>query len=330
MDEIFRTKFGSHLYGTATPQSDEDWKAVFIPERRNILLGRGSETVQINSKTDKRTGFQRKNEPGEIDTEAHSLKKFLGLAADGQTVALDMLFATPLVHERRLEGSSCFLWEEIWSNRRRLASRRFKAFLGYAYKQASKYGVKGSRMAAAEKVARFFDAQINRRGTTAKVGEGIAEWVDQITGTEHTSDGLIDQPGDRKVGYFECCGRKVLHTATIKEAAEIFNRIFDEYGHRARQARDNENVDWKALSHAVRVGRQAIEYLSVGHMTFPRPEAARLLDIKTGALPYLEVAEEIEELLEQVQAAADHSPLPENPDQEWIDDFIVNAYEFAL
>lgn len=323
---IFKTKFGSHLYGTSTPSSDEDWKAVFIPDAKSIILGRGKDSFNRNDKQDDRSGTQRKNEPGEVDIEYHSLKKLLSLAAQGQTVALDMLFATPLVEQGRIEGRTSEIWRHVWLNRDRLASRQSKSFIGYAYQQASKYGVKGSRMAAAEKVSLFFERQVEKHGTQAKCIEALIDWRLEVDGTEHCATGEIEQPGGKQVIFFECCGRKALATATLKEAHAIFAKIFENYGHRARQARDNQNVDWKALSHAVRIGRQAVEYLDTGFVTFPRPEASRLLEIKQGALPYVEVAEEIEGLLDDVRKAADRSPLPEKPDHEWIDDFVFRVY----
>ena len=38
MRTIVRMTFGSHLYGTATPESDLDVKAVYLPTARDILL----------------------------------------------------------------------------------------------------------------------------------------------------------------------------------------------------------------------------------------------------------------------------------------------------
>jgi hypothetical protein len=42
-------------------------------------------------------------------------------------------------------------------------------------------------------------------------------------------------------------------------------------------AETQEGVDWKALSHAVRVGTQALELLKTGHVTFPLPNAAHVV-----------------------------------------------------
>ncbi|HEX3862743.1 MAG TPA: DUF1643 domain-containing protein [Stellaceae bacterium] len=120
------------------------------------------------------------------------------------------------------------------------------------------------------------------------------------------------------------------YRATDPTAHEVMRRIVDEYGHRARQAERQEGVDWKALSHAVRVGSQAVELLQTGSVTFPRPDAPHLIAIKLGQLAYREVAAEIEELLIDVEREAERSTLPELADQEWIDDFVADIYGHAI
>ena len=40
MNLIVKMKFGSHLYGTDTENSDVDYKGVFLPSKEDILLGR--------------------------------------------------------------------------------------------------------------------------------------------------------------------------------------------------------------------------------------------------------------------------------------------------
>jgi len=40
MNIIVKMKFGSHLYGTATVDSDLDYKGVFLPSKKEVLLGK--------------------------------------------------------------------------------------------------------------------------------------------------------------------------------------------------------------------------------------------------------------------------------------------------
>lgn len=323
MRTIVRIKFGSHLYGTATPASDLDFKSVFIPHARDILLQRVRATV--SNQRPKAEG--EKNYAGEVDEEAYSLQRYLGLAAEGQTVALDVLFAP----RWSMPENPLPEWEEIERNRHRLVTRKSAAFLGYCRQQANKYGIKGSRVAAARVALELLARELTYRGTTAKLFECEPVIANLTAQHEHMAlieiEGATDVNGvKRAVRHWEVCNRKMPLTQTIKSAHEVMRRIVEEYGHRARQAESNQGVDWKALSHAVRVGRQAIELLQTGHVTFPRPEAEHLIAIKLGTLAYQDVSAEIEDLLAAVEREAERSTLPESADLEWIEDFVAGIH----
>lgn len=317
MKQIVRIQFGSHLYGTNTPQSDLDYKAVHLPSGRDIVLQNVSNSV---SNKPSKQGEGQKNEAGDHDEESYSLQRFLQLSKDGQTVAIDMLFAPP---QNTLETSE--LWRIIQENRHRLLTKRSAAFVGYCRQQANKYGIKGSRVAAAKAAMEFFEAGMKNLGATAKVSE-VSPYMVNILG-DHTQlvEQQVNSAGD--MGWFlECCNRKVSFDASVKQGYEIFSRIYANYGNRAKLAESNESVDWKALSHAVRVGREALELLETGHITFPLRYADRILQIKRGELVYPVVADEIEELLVEVETAAEKSSLPESPDEDFIDELIYEHY----
>lgn len=317
MKNLVEIKFGSHLYGTATPQSDLDLKRVHIPCADDILLGRGKE---IHNTTTKNGTV--KNSADDIDIESLSLKKYLALAAEGQTVALDMLFAPAFA----LTGPPDELWEEIQANRSRLLSSRYMSFLGYCRTQANKYGIKGSRMAAARAIVELLTARLEQHGTTAKLSVIDADLREFVGSHEHSTLVELDSPGDKRIPHLDICGRKAPYTSSIKNAHAIYKALFDEYGQRSLAAERNEGIDWKALSHAVRVGRQAMELLTTGFVTFPRPDASHLLAVKTGKLSYREVSAEIEALLIDVESTAANSVLPAAPDYEWIDRFVLRVY----
>ena len=82
MNLVTRIEFGSHLYGTSTPDSDHDWKSVYLPEARDILLQR----VQASTgHVVKRTEGQR-NTAQDVDDEAYSLQRYLQLLSEGQKI----------------------------------------------------------------------------------------------------------------------------------------------------------------------------------------------------------------------------------------------------
>jgi predicted nucleotidyltransferase len=325
MRTILTMKHGSHLYGTATPKSDLDIKEVFIPSAREIILGRVKPVISRQQKEHGPNGFTRKNGPDDVDVEAYSLDKFIKLFCEGQTVAIDMLFATPTLPENQYDG----VWRELWENRERLLSKQCAPFLGYVRKQAAKYGIKGSRVAAARAIVEVLDRIIAAGGIHHKLGD-FASPLELFVAKHHEHSEFVDVEivsQGKTIRHVSVCQKKAPFTVTVKEAHAIYKRLLDEYGERARQAEANEGVDWKALSHAVRVGTQSLEYLNRGFVTFPRPDAAHLLKIKRGELPYAVVSAEVEALLEDVEKAAETSSLPAEPDRQWYDDFLLDVYK---
>jgi hypothetical protein len=318
MDLIVEMRFGSHLYGTATPHSDLDYKAVYVPDARAILLQRVQPAVSLHPAKDP----GGKNAPGDIDREIFSLQRYLELLAEGQTMALDMLFAP----DPAMTIEPAPLWREIQANAPRLVTRRASAFLRYCRQQANKYGLKGSRVAAARQAIDVLAAAEAAYGSAAKLSAAERDVTAFAATSEHAALVDLPMPSGQLVRHLEVCGKKMPFTSSIKSAREIACRMVEEYGERALQAERNEGVDWKALSHAVRVGREAVEVFTTGRITFPLPCAAELLAIRRGEVPYDAVAATIEQLLADVEHAAATSPLPDEPDRGFIDDLVVRAY----
>src|SRR5215217_359225 len=309
MRTILRTQFGSHLYGTSTPNSDLDYKSIFIPTARDIVLRKKDKV--INQQRPK--GFGEKNYAGEEEEEAFSIQKYLDLLAEGQTVALDILF-TP--EEFILDGPS-EEWLEIVANKDKLITRQASSFVGYCRQQASKYGVKGARLAAAREAHKFLtelmtiDPKIKIEVYQDRMIEIAYEHPEYI---EFVS---IDQPNSNPIMHWSVCGRKLPFNTTVRNAFNVVDKLVNDYGSRTIAAERDGGIDWKALSHSVRIANQAIELLSTGKITFPLPNAEYILSIKQGKLPYKVVAEEIEDLVEKVEANVLTSVLPAKPDQEW-------------
>lgn len=326
MKSIVEIKFGSHLYGTSTPASDIDYKSVFVPDADAILLQRVKATV-----TNQRPKQEfEKNVAGEIDREAYALHRYLSLLAEGQTVALDMLFAPRWAMTREPDA----IWTRVWDERHRLLSRRAASFIGYCRTQANKYGIKGSRVHAARNIVEWFDEAIAVHGHLQKMNaasDGLEDFIASRK-LEHTAVIQIAHPNrpDNPMPHLECCNRKAPFSVSLKDGRTIYVRLVEEYGARSLQADRNENVDWKALSHAVRVGCEAMEFLTTSHITFPLPNAAHILAIKKGERPYTSVAEEIEDLLVRVELAEKTSVLPETPDHALIDEIVRDAYREAV
>lgn len=319
MKTIMKSYFGSHLYGTSTPESDVDFKEIYVPHARDILTGNVKEHMSKNT-----NNTSSKNTKDDVDHELYSLKYFFKLAADGETVALDMLH-TPqsLVVKSDLPD----VWKYIQDNRSRFYTTNMKSYLGYVRKQASKYGVKGSRLAVLRQALKrsnewgqYFDngavIRLSHMKNVLPVGE-FASWVE----TENEKTG--------KQTFYSLLDRKFQDTLTNKEFNAILVKLEENYGERARKAEANEGIDWKALSHACRGGLQLLEIYKTGDLVYPLQDAPFILDVKLGKHTFKTVQEFLEDIVDQVEHASEQAAkngMQQKVDMSFWDDFLEQVY----
>ena len=319
MKTIMKGYFGSHLYGTSTPESDVDFKEIYVPHARDILTGNVKEHMSKNT-----NNTSSKNTKDDVDHELYSLKYFFKLAADGETVALDMLHTPPsLVVKSDLPN----VWKYIQDNRSRFYTTNMKSYLGYVRKQASKYGVKGSRLAVLHQALKrsnewgqYFDngavIRLSHMKNVLPVGE-FASWVE----TENEKTG--------KQTFYNLLDRKFQDTLTNKEFNAILVKLEENYGERARKAEANEGIDWKALSHACRGGLQLLEIYKTGDLVYPLQDAPFILDVKLGKHTFKTVQEFLEDIVDQVEQASEQAAkngMQQKVDMSFWDDFLEQVY----
>jgi len=252
----------------------------------------------------------------------YSPEKFLRSVAKGQSFALEMLFAPESSFLEQLDP----LWDEIKNLSMQLLTKKAASFVAYCKQQAYKYGKKGSKLAASRAVLEVLVSAEEQYGTTSpltKIGDKLKPIVSIHENLELS---MFKQPNGNEECYLEVCGKKIAFHASIKNARQIVQNVIHQYGDRAKKAEQNSGADWKALSHAVRIGHQALEFLTDHCLTFPRPERERLLAIKLGKIPYGDVLQEIERLVNKVEAFALKSTLPETCDPHIIDSFIEKIH----
>jgi len=307
MNNIVLMKFGSHLYGTDTPSSDTDYKGIFMPSKEQIYLGKIPKSIHSDTKRG-----EGKNTKDDVDTEMFSLHYFIDLACEGQTVALDMLHAP---ENMLLETSE--IWQIIVANRSKFYTKNLHAFVGYARRQAAKYGIKGSRLNSAKTMLGL----LNSRDSEDRL---------HLLWSEIKEDDYIHFLGENKNGVeqIDVCGRTLQETHKVGYAVAVLENFVDRYGARAEQAASNQGIDWKAVSHAIRAAFQVREILTEGKITFPLKEAEYIKTVKAGKLDYLtEVAPKLETMIAEVEKLSKSSTLPEKVDKTYWDAFVLSVVE---
>lgn len=310
---IFDCVFGSKLYGTDTPQSDTDYKGVFLPTPHQIIMG----TKEVFHKDTGTKGMA--NTVDDVDREYFSLKKFIQMASKGETAAIDMLHAPG---DKVLTNSEIFRF--LRDNRSKFYTTKMKAYLGYVRKQASKYGVKGTRLQELNSVISF----IENRPVSEYGNERLGMLVSGMPQSTNLMVGNFVDPEGAMVYYYEVLGRKYLFGIRYSEFVEQIMKIKAEYGARAEKA--SQGVDWKAMSHAIRGAEQLLEIYTTGDLKFPLKNAEYIRDVKMGKFDFqTEVQPYLENVMDAAEAAAEiasKNGMPDEVDNEYWNNFIYEYY----
>jgi len=324
MNVVVKMEFGSKLYGTDTPESDTDYKGICLPTKQQVLLG--NTKFIVNEDTNK---SNTKNSAEDIDQEFHSLQNFINLAVKGETFALDMLHAPK---DKILESSP--IWDLLVANRSKLYTKNMSAYVGYVRKQAAKYSVKGSRLAVLEdalSLAKNLPEQVSVFNEATNgfidVDTKVCHFIEQLPLNEYAE---LFEMNNEKTGlqkFYMICGRKFQDTLKLSVFIDSLQKVYDGYGERAKAARDNKGIDWKAIHHALRAGYQVKSIFENGTFSYPLPETEFLMDVKLGKLDWVtEVQSILEDLVDEVFALSEESEFPEEVDREFWDNLIMSTH----
>ena len=318
---LYLSEYGSTLYGTNNPDSDIDYRGIFLPNKQNQLLGIKYEEVNYTT-----GNSQSKNSSTDVDIKLMSLQKFIKLCSEGDTNALDLLFSMPCDHIIKFIGNDNIL--DLYMNRDKLIDvKNMKAFIGYAIAQAKKYGIKGSRLGVIKDIKNYLNAlpkQYDQYPLSIKVGTILHYFGDESYCFHKT---LVDKETDKELDYLCVCGAMHQYNIPIKEFKTRINQVYEKYGERAKLAEENQGIDWKALSHAIRCIEQCKELLTDGCITFPLKQKDFIKDIKYGKIDYKTVEHLIVTGLDEISKLQESTLIKYNYKVSFWNEYILNLYK---
>jgi hypothetical protein len=312
---LLLTPFGSRLYGTNDENSDEDYKGVFVQNPKKFLVKRDLDHYTFSTGSD-----NAKNDKSDVDVQLYSVQKFFSLLSKGETGALDLLFAAvngkSLYMDREFKRLVVDRYEDFLSN-------KLQAFVGYCIGQSKKYGLKGTRYKELTDFLKFVkrmpddDERLERYFTEFNDMKYNHIFMTRAAGPKTSRNMEIDYvsvlgklfSGDVKVSYFK---------QKVKDLEK-------QFGDRTKMA--SEGVDFKALSHAVRVISEVEELLTAHRITFPLLNADYVKAVKQKRVEVKDVMEFLEEKLEVVQNLMEESDLPASVDRNLLDEKVLDLYE---
>jgi hypothetical protein len=112
------------------------------------------------------------------------------------------------------------------------------------------------------------------------------------------------------------CGKQYYFTVSLQTILTSVANTVATYGKRVTLTdKDDEGVDWKALSHAVRITEQILELSNKGTLTLPRPNADVLLKLKNGEVSLPVATAYLEDAFNQIDDAVANSVLRERTNE---------------
>jgi hypothetical protein len=333
---LIKFRFGSALYGTDDESSDIDSKMVYLPDHGKLLLGH-----KIKNRVVRDVKPNEKMNAGEEEIEFIPLQRLAFDFFEGQSYAYELVFAfksgaqnyrfqyddssahwlnayfTALFSEFIKELSTKFLTSDI------------SKMVGYAAHQAQVYGVKGERLNAVERLIEELEKVENPQETRIKdvelpltVLNGYVHYSYIKGSNEEYKDTLALQVNDR---YYH-------QTERVSNVIGALKKLVEKYGHRAKKAQEQE-VDWKALSHAIRIAYQATEILGAQKLEFPLEIADYLLAVKRGRVEFEDAVHSFEMLNTAMDKLLKTTKLPsKTPElreefEVWLIEYLTSFYE---
>lgn len=313
---LFLTLFGSTLYGTETPEkSDVDIRGIFLPSQESLALNTAPKSLHYSTGSE-----ERRNTFADVDIDLWSIQHWLlKLLLAGDTGALDVLFSPS--HE------ACTLFCDPRLNvifntpLKLLDAKNGRAYAEYSLGQAKKYGIKGSRIGALKNVYKWLLTNHHSPAPAARLRDIIEHLAAACADNRFCSVELVqDEPA------IQLCGK--MHVGSIR-IAEFFRRVesdMQRYGARAAEAEQNQGIDFKALSHALRALDQMEELLETSKISFPLKNREELISVKQGALPWVELEPKILSRLADIDTLRDSHEFQGHFDKRFAEEQILSCY----
>ena len=358
---IYLSQYGSHLYGLNTENSDLDFRGVYVPNLDDIILGKTQDEInteleveidcyeEINKVVN---GFPIKGavkaKKVKVDVKIFSLQKFIQLCSKADTNALDLLFSlnnnnipqyTYSVTTRQKKEEPKSLWNNsvyiaksyipfwyILQHKDKLINTdRLESPITYAFKQATKYGIKGKRLKVLQEV---LECALNlwKSKSEAYVRDLVVyEPLQHLFEDEpdHLKTACLDNKGTEDYYLYVCGVQHQFNLDLDKFIKRIEEKINKEYtSQRTKDAADGN--DWKALSHAIRVLLEVKQLLEDGTITFPCIENRFLLRIKQGKINREVIDEFFNKQLSNILEKVKLNELGWKYDEQFWNEFILN------
>jgi len=267
---------GSHFFDMDTPNSDLDFRGIYLPSGKDAKKG------QLQYKT---AGNNTRNTKDDVDVDLYSVYKFTRLLANGDFNMMEFLFAPA---DKILIDSEIYKW--LRSIRSSFITKNISPFIGFIKKEYNRYGISGDHYNAQAKfleLTKNWDPKSRIKHHWDKIEEYAKEETNLVRITKSRAG------KDEWVRSFVIAHRLFQDTVRVDYVAEEIRSKLERYGHRKKNRQDG--ADYKGLYHAKRLIYEATDIVKDGtlHLPFSQKRHNELMNIKSGNANVDELGESI-------------------------------------
>jgi len=306
---LLKIRTGSHLYGTTTEKSDEDFIGVFMPNPEDLLGINRAEDFDLSTKKSNNT---RRNNKDDVDTTYYSIQKYIRLLLQNNPNILETLF----VSEENIIFMDASI-QELFLNYDKFVSQRvFKSFGGYAYSQKAKMVTKKERYQSLCIAIDWLEKEFVPH---------MEKYVGSFCINQSEADDL-----NKRIKYYK--GEKENCESFHKgmDLKLIYEKLVAERNRYGWRVKTNSFVkvgyDVKFGYHLFRLLMEGCELLNTGMIKFPLHDSILnfIHCIRNCEISYEELLHTYNIHNEDMELIFKRTQLPKNPDQKWANQWLID------
>jgi predicted nucleotidyltransferase len=266
---------GSRLYGINNADSDIDVRGMILPPPQFTI---GLENFE-------------QYESKESDTVIYSLKKFIHLLLNGNTQAIEIIFAPTFLTIDAIGIELISLREKY------ISQRYYNSVKGFALSEMKK--VKGVRLEISDddpKLYKSLESLTSCLSLKNHQRERVIELLEEMTKRE--------------------IAKEVDHKPQIGAKRK---NIINEVGYSPKNA-----------ANVIRILSQGIELFTEGKLTFPRPEAELLRSVRNAQFSLKEVEEIFDDMYNKFEVVSQSTALRSKPDIKGLNEWYCDKVKESL
>jgi len=315
MNLIYKTEFGSKLYGTSLIGSDTDYKGLFLPELKELILAKAPKHFTNNT-----SDSNVKNTENDVDESWLSVQQFFKNLSQADTNAVSILFSPHSSHQNK-EGSHIEWLKNL--DHTRLLSKNLAGMAGFVVAQAHKYTIKGEKL----KVLEAFYESYKLYGKDGLLREWVENNLKEFLYKHTNAEKYISLENLLSTDYLVVNNKKLPLDKDFIYHEPTLNKILRGFGERAKQT-SLEGADLKSIYHSLRILEELRLLHTEGEFSYPLPNTDFLLAVRQHKFKTEELFFFLEYGLDQLNKYKENSILGSSVDYKYIDETILNLYNF--